>query len=174
MKLYTLSLIFACSLLLLIGCSTKKPPYTDNYSVEDKVSLWSELNGGETVNKLLYIPNTTIDLQTFINLLTADVGEYAFEPIVVVGKIDWDFLSEQWQYQENNVTYLRKFMLEIETNTPLFSGNRVILVHLNKDTLYTDENYLEYVDFRGTETIRLTHHIGIATFKGDIIDVPTK
>ena len=174
MKPHTHLLIFACSLLWLISCSTKRPIYTDNYSVQDKIFLRSELNGGEIVDKLLYAPNITIDLQTFINLLTADVGEYAFEPIVVTGKTDWDFLSEQWQYQENNITYLRKLTLEIETSTPLFSGNRVIFVHLNKDTVYTDENYLEYIDFRGREIIYLTHHIGVATFKGDIISVPTK
>jgi hypothetical protein len=174
MKPYTLSLIFACSLLLLIGCSTKKQLYTDNYPVENKIFLKPEINGGEIVDKLLYTPDTNIDLPMLINLLTADVGEYAFEPIVVTGKTDWDFLSEQWQYQENHVTYLRKLTLDIKTNTPAFGGSRVILVHLNKDTLYTDKNNLGYVEFRGGATIRLTHHIGIATFKGDIIDVPTK
>ena len=167
-------LIFVCSLFLLISCTVQKPIYTNNYSVEDDLFLMSELNEGESVDELLYTPNTAIDLQTLINLLTYDVGEYAFEPIVVVGKTDWDFLSEQWQYQQNNVTYLRKLTLEVETNTPLFSGNRMILVHLNEDTLYTDENFLEYVGFRDTETIRLTQHVGVATFKGDIIDVPTK
>ncbi len=36
MKPYTLLLIFACSLLLLIGCSIPKTSYTNIYSVENK------------------------------------------------------------------------------------------------------------------------------------------
>lgn len=167
MKPYTLSLIFVCSMLFFIGCSPQKQIYTDN-------SPELEINGGELVDERFYTPDMNIDLQMLINLLTADVGEYVFEPIVVTGKTDWDFLSEEWQYQENHQIYLRKLILEIKTMTPAFGGNRVILVHLNKDTLYTDKNALEYVDFRGEATICLTHHIGIATFKGDIIDVPTK
>ena len=167
MKPYTLLFIFVCSILLFIGCSTQKQFYTDN-------TLESEINGGEIVDERLYTPDMSIDLQTLINLQTADVGEYVFEPIVVTGKTDWDFLSEEWQYQENHQIYLRKLTLDIKTMTPGFGGSRVILVHLNTDTLYTDKNFLEYVDFRGEATIRLTHHIGIATFKGDIIDVPTK
>lgn len=171
MKSYTLLLIFAGSFLFLIGCSPPKIHDTDIYSVENKRFVNTEPNA---VDKMLYIPDTNIELQTLINLLTADAGEYTFQPMVVTGKTDWDFLSEQWQYQRDNRIYLKKITLEIETNTPLFSGRRVIFVHLNKDTLYIDENSLGYIDFRGRVMIRLTDHIGIATFKGDILDVPTQ
>ena len=168
MKPLTFSFIFVCSMILFIGCSPQKQIDTDN-------SPELEINVGDLVDERLYTPDMSIDLQMLINLLTADVGEYVFQPIVVTGKTDWDFLSEAWQYQENHHIYLRKLRLEIKTMTPAFGGRkRVILVHLNQDTLYTDKNALEYVDFRGEATIRLTHHIGIATFKGDIIDVPTK
>ncbi|MDE0324601.1 MAG: hypothetical protein OXN27_11875 [Candidatus Poribacteria bacterium] len=160
MKPYTLSFIFVCS-ILFTGCSSQQF-YTDK-------SPELEINGGEIVT-----PDTHIELQVLINMLTADVGEYVFEPIVVTGKTDWDFLSEEWQYQENHHIYLRKLTLDIKTTTFLFGGSRVITVHLNRDTLYRDKNSLEYMDFRGDATIRLTRHIGIATFKGDIIDVPTK
>lgn len=171
MKMYTIRLIFLCQLLLLVSCSARNLPDTSNHPTEDKIFF-----RGETINDPRYTQGSAIDWRTLIYLLTADVGEYAFEPLLVTGKIDWDFLSEQWQYQQKYVTYLRKLTLEIETQTrtPLFTRNRVILVHLNKDTLYRDENNLEYVDFRGAATIRLTHHIGVASFRGDIIDVPTK
>lgn len=171
MKTYTLSLIFTGSLLLCISCAPSKTHYPDLYSVENKRFINTQ---PDNVAKRLYIPDTNIDLQTLVNLLTADAGEYTFQPMVVTGKTDWDFLSEDWQYQENKKTYLKKVYLEIETNTPVFYAERVILVHLNKDTLYSDQNNLGYIDFRGRVMIRLTDHIGIATFKGEILDVPTK
>ena len=158
----------ACLLLLFIGCSV--PKTHDNNGVENRF-VNTEPNA---IDKIHAIPDTNIALPTLINLLTAAPGEYRFQTMVVTGTADWDFLSEQWQYQRHKRTYLKKINLEIETNTPLFSGLRVIFVHLNKDTLYRDQNNLEYLDFRGKVMVRLTHHIGIATFKGDIIDVPTR
>ena len=108
------------------------------------------------------------------NLLTVDVGEYTFESVEITGKIDWDFLDTDWQYRENSVTYLKKVILEIEADQGEFGENRIILVHLNTDTVRRDANSVEHVDFLGTETITLTHHIGIAEFNGNIVGAPTK
>ena len=154
MKPYTLVSVFISSLLLCIGCSSPK-----QFSI---------------VAEEPEAPDMHIQLQIPTNLLTADVGEYVFEPIVVTGKTDWDFLSEAWQYQENHRIYLRKLTLDIKVKPLLFADNRKITVHLNNDTVYRDKNSPEYVDFRGDAIIRLTHHIGIATFKGDILDAPTR
>ena len=163
-------MIFTLSLLLLAGCSTENPLCTDNYCVEGKIFLKTDLEVGEPFDRL----PATVDEQSLIDLLTVDVGEYTFEPVLVTGKIDWNFLSPQWQYRQDGVTYLRKFTLEFERDTGKFGENRVILVHLNKDTVIRDANFREHVDFLGTETVRLTHHIGIAEFRGDIAGTPTK
>ena len=116
----------------------------------------------------------TVSEETLINLLTVDVGEYTFESVEITGKIDWDSLDTDWQYRENSVTYLKKVILEIEADQGEFGENRIILVHLNNDTVETDANSTEHVDFLGTETITLTHHIGIAEFNGNIVGAPTK
>ena len=36
-----------------------------------------------------------------------------FQPVTVTGTLDWDFGSEEWQYREDRVTYLKKVTLEI-------------------------------------------------------------
>ena len=112
--------------------------------------------------------------QSIVNLLTVDIGEYDFEPVTVTGVLDWNYQSKDWQYRENFITYLKKVTLEIESDTGRFGENRVILVHLNKDTVHRDANFVEHVDFLDTGTIRLTHHIGMAEYKGDIVGAPTK
>ena len=163
-------LILMLSLLLCVGCSTENPLCTDTYCVKGEIFFKEDLNADEPFDRL----PATFSEQTIVDLLTVDVGEYTFEPVFVTGKVDWDFRSSQWQYRENNVTYLRKFTLEIETDAGRFGENRVLLLHLNKDTVIRDVNFFEHVDFLGTETVQLTHHIGIAEFKGDIVGAPTK
>lgn len=161
--------------LILIGggilqsCGTENPICTDNYCITGEVFPREDLGDREFTEA----PGN-IDENTLINLLTVDVGEYEFKPVLVTGKIDWDFQSPLWQYRQNRITYLKKVTLEIESDQGRFNENRVILIYLNKDTVEEDSNFNEHVDFLGTETIRLTHHIGIATFKGDIIGAPTK
>ena len=111
--------------------------------------------------------------ETLIKLLTVNVGG-DFEPIQITGLVDWDFLDADWQYRENRVTYLKKLTLEIEADDGKFGENRVLLVHLNADTVVRDANFIKHVDFLGTETVELTHHIGIAEFRGNIVGAPTK
>ena len=163
-------LLFTFSLLSLNGCSTENPLCTETYCVEGEIFLKTDLEVDETFETL----PASVDEQSLIDLLTVNVGEYDFESVVVTGKIDWDFQSSQWQYRQNSVTYLRKFTLEFERDSGRFGENRVILVHLNNDTVIRDANFREHVDFLGTATVRLTHYIGIAEFKGDIIGAPTK
>ena len=169
MRLFTFSLI-VIAVVFTLGCSTENPLCTDNYCIKGEIFLKTDLEEDETFDEL---PGTVSE-QTLINLLTVDVGEYTFESVEVTGEIDWDFLDTDWQYRENNVTYLKKVILEIEADEGRFGENRILLIHLNKDTVRRDANFIERVDFLGTETIKLTHHIGIATFKGDIVDAPTK
>lgn len=156
--------------MFILGCGTENPVCTDTYCITGEVFLRSELEEGQPFEEL----PATVSEQELINLLTVDVGEYRFEPITVTGRVDWDFQDTDWQYRENRVTYLKKVILEIEADAGRFGENRVILVHLNKDTVETDAQFVEYVDFLGTARIRLTHHIGIATFKGNIVGAPTK
>ena len=161
-----LILVFLC----LIGCSTENPLCTDTYCVEGQIFLKTDLEADASFDEL---PGTVSE-ETLIDLLTVDVGEYTFEPIEITGRIDWDFLDTDWQYREDGVAYLKKVILEIEVDEGRFGENRIILVHLNKDTVRLDANFIERVDFLGTETITLTHHIGIAEFNGDIVGAPTK
>ena len=169
MKVLTFSL-FVIAVVFTLGCSTENPLCSDNYCIEGEIYLKSDLEADATFDAL---PGTVSE-ETLINLLTVDVGEYTFESVEVTGNIDWDFQDTDWQYRENDVTYLKKVILEIEADEGRFGENRVLLIHLNKDTVSRDANFTEHVDFLGTETIKLTHHIGIATFKGDIVDAPTK
>lgn len=170
MKKMTFLLIFTTLISMVLGCSTENPLCTDNYCVEGKIYLKSDLAEDASFDEL---PGT-VNEETLINLLTVDVGEYTFEAVEITGKIDWDFRDSDWQYRENGITYLKKVILEIETDEGQFGENRVLLVHLNKDTVQRNANFTEHVDFLGTETIKLTHHIGIAEFKGDIVGAPTK
>ena len=133
----------------------------------DDTVIFATLAGGDT-------PVQTTPVATTLPPDDVAPGEHTFEPVEVTGIIDWDFRDTDWQYRENSVTYLKKVTLEIEADEGRFGENRVLLIHLNKDTVTRDENFTEHVDFLGTETIKLTHHIDIATFKGDIVGAPTK
>ena len=164
-----LFLIFVL-VMTIVGCETTNPLCTENYCIEGEIYLKSDLEADATFDTL---PGTVSE-ETLINLLTVDVGEYTFESVEITGKIDWDFLDTDWQYRENSVTYLKKVILEIEADQGEFGENRIILVHLNTDTVRRDANSVEHVDFLGTETITLTHHIGIAEFNGNIVGAPTK
>ena len=164
-----LFLIFVL-VMAIVGCETTNPLCTENYCIEGEIYLKSDLEADATFDTL---PGTVSE-ETLINLLTVDVGEYTFESVEITGKIDWDFLDTDWQYRENSVTYLKKVILEIEADQGEFGENRIILVHLNTDTVSRDANFVEHVDFLGTETITLTHHIGIAEFNGNIVGAPTK
>ena len=161
-----LILVFLC----VIGCSTENPLCTDNYCIEGEIYLKSDLGADAPFDDL---PGTVSE-ETLIDLLTVDVGEYTFEPVEITGKVDWDFQDTDWQYRENSVTYLKKVTLEIETDEGGFGENRVLLVNLNTDTVYRDATFTRHVEFLGTETVKLTHHIGIAEFNGDIVGAPTK
>ena len=172
MRYITFLFITAIMMLItmLFGCETTNPLCSDTYCIEGKIYLKSDLEADATFDTL---PGTVSE-ETLINLLTVDVGEYTFEEVEITGKVDWDFLSTDWQYSENGITYLKKVILEIEADEGEFGENRVILVHLNNDTVLRDANFTAHVDFLGTETIKLTHHIGIAEFNGDIVGAPTK
>ena len=139
------------------------------YCIEGKIYLKSELADDVSFDAL---PGTVSE-ETLVRLFTVNFGS-DFEPVEITGKVDWDFLHADWQYRENRVTYLKKLTLEIETDSGGFGENRVLLVHLNSDTVIRDVNFIKHVDFLGTETINLTHHIGIAEFNGDIVGAPTK
>lgn len=165
-----LAFAFFVFCMAFAGCSTENPLCTDNYCIEGEIYLKSELAEDADFDPM---PGTVSEA-TLLNILTVDVGEYDFEPITLTGKVDWDFQSPEWEYRENRVTYLKKVILELESDEGEFGKNRVILVHLNKDTVSQDANFVEHVDFLGTESIRLTHHIGIGEYNGDIVDAPTK
>jgi hypothetical protein len=158
-----LFLIFVL-VMAIVGCETTNPLCTENYCIEGEIYLKSDLEADATFDDL---PGTVSE-ETLVNLLTVDVGEYTFESVDVTGKIDWDFRDDDWRYREDGITYLKKVILEIEADQGRFGENRIILVHLNADTVETD------IDFLGTETITLTHHIGIAEFNGNIVGAPTK
>ena len=167
---YIVLTLFSIAVFAFVSCEAQNPICSPTYCVTGEVFLRSELEEGQAFEEL----PANFSEETILNLLTVDVGEYAFEPITVTGLIDWDFLSTSWQYQENSVTYLKKVTLEFESDTGEFGENRIILVEFNKDTVRRDANFIEHVRFLRTGTIRLTHHIGIATFKGDFVGAPTK
>ena len=169
MKLFIFSLL-VIAIVFTLGCSTENPLCSDTYCIEGEIYLKSDLEADATFDTL---PGTVSE-ETLINLLTVDVGEYTFESVEITGKVDWNFQDTDWQYRENNVTYLKKVILEIETDEGGFGENRVLLVNLNKDTVYRDARFTRHVQFLGTETITLTHHIGIAEFNGNIVGAPTK
>lgn len=166
MKLLTFLLIP----LLFAACSTENPLCTDNYCVTGEIFPRADLDDDATFDML----PATVNEAKLIQLLTVDVGEYAFEPVTVTGRIDWEFDSEDWEYIENNVTYIKKVVLEIEADAGEFGANRAILVNLNTDTVVYDVNLVEHVDLFGIESINLTHHIGMAEYNGDIVGAPTK
>ena len=163
------SLLGLC--VIVCGCETHNPICSETYCLTGEIFERSELSDDQEFTVL----PTRISEQDILNLWTPDV-DIDFEPITVTGKLDWDFRSTEWQYRdrENGITYLKKVILEIEADAGRFGENRVILVHLNKDTVERDAQFIEHVDFLGTASIHLTHHIGIATFKGDIVGAPTK
>ena len=193
MKLFTFSLL-VIALAFILGCSAENPICSTNFCAVGEVFPRSELDANAAFSEVdvddsqiltvlveppkptpqtTPVPETTPE-SDIDDLLTVDVGEYNFEPVTVTGKLDWDFLSDDWQYRENRITYLKKVTLEFESDAGEFGENRVILVHLNQDTVQRDANFTEHVDFLGTGTIHLTQHIGIAEFKGNIVGAPTK
>ena len=157
-------------LILTIGCSTENPLCTTSYCVEGELFLKSELDDAASFDDL----PASVTEETLVNLLTVDVGEYTFEPVEISGRIDWEFDDTAWEYTENNISYLKKVVLEIEADDGEFGSNRILLIHLNNDTVSTDANFINHVDFLGIETVELTHHTGIGTFKGNIVGAPTK
>ena len=157
-------------LCTLCGCETENPLCTDTYCIQGEIFLKSDLKKGQKFEKL----PATVDEATLTRLFTVDVGEYDFKPILVTGLADWDFRSTDWEYRKDGVSYLKKLTLEFEADDGQFGSNRIILVHLNKDTVSRDRNFVEWVDFLGTVRVRLTHHTGIATFKGDVVGAPTR
>lgn len=156
--------------MALAGCSTENPLCTDNYCVTGEIYAKTDLAEDATFDTL---PGT-VNEDKLIQLLTVDVGEYEFESITVTGRVDWNFDDEDWEYTENNVTYIKKLVIEFESDDGEFGANRSILVHLNTDTVVYDANFVEHVDLFGTESINLTHHIGMAEYNGDIVGAPTK
>lgn len=156
--------------IAFIGCESENPICSPSYCVTGEIFLRSELEANQHFTEL----PASMREQDILNLFSPEINTDDFQPITVTGLLDWDFLSEDWQYQENRITYLKKVTLEFESDTGEFGENRIILVHLNSDTVQRDEHFIEHVDFLGTGSIRLTQHIGIATFRGDIVGAPTK
>ena len=152
-----------------LGCQTEIPICSDNYCVVGEVFPRQEL-GDRSFDRL----PTRISEEEIVNLLTVDTGENNFRPLTVTGKIDSNFDDLQWIYQEDDVIYLRKVTLEFESDHGRFGENRVIHVHLNKDTVLRDEFFQEHVTILSIGSIRLTEQIGIATYKGEILGAPTK
>ena len=156
-------------LIAVIGCEAVNPICSENYCVTGEVFSRSDLEDDQEFTEL----DASISEQDIIDLWTLEV-DTDFEPVTVTGKVDWDLTDADWQYREDGISYLKKVTLEIEADDGRFGENRVILVELNTDTVRRDADFIEHVDFLGTESINLTHHIGIATFKGDIVGAPTK
>ena len=165
MRNFTLLLL----LLTVIGCEAINPICSDNYCLTGEIFSRADLEEDQEFTEL----PANISEQDILNLWTLEV-DTDFEPVTVTGKVDWDFSSTDWEYTEDSVTYLKKVTLEFETDEGSFGENRVILVELNTDTVQRGADFTEHVNFLGTESINLTHHIGIATFKGDIVGTPTK
>lgn len=164
-----LAFVFFVFCMTFAGCSTENPLCTDNYCVEGEIYLKTELQEGQAFEDA----PANINEESIKKLWTLEV-DADFEPITVTGLADWDFLSTDWQYREDGVSYLKKLTLEFESDTGKFGENRIILVHLNKDTVIRDKNFVEHVEFLGTASVHLTQHIGIATFNGNVVGAPTK
>ena len=156
-------------LIAVIGCEAVNPICSDNYCLTGEIFSRADLEEDQEFTEL----DASISEQDIIDLWTLEV-DTDFEPVTVTGKVDWDLTDADWQYREDGISYLKKVTLEIEADDGRFGENRVILVELNNDTVRLDADFTEHVDFLGTESINLTHHIGIATFKGDIVGAPTK
>ena len=165
---YVLMLSAFALMIFTIGCSTENPLCSTNYCVEGEVFAKSDLEDGQAYDDL----PASVSEQSLIDLISIKTpGD--FQPVTVTGTIDWDFTSEDWQYREDRVTYLKKVTLEI-LDQGKFGVNRVLLVLLNKDTVRRDADFTEYVDFLGTGTIQLTEWVNAGTFRGDIVGAPTK
>ena len=157
--------------LLCVGCSTENPLCTDIYCVEGKIYPRSQLVSREYED---------------IGIIIESLNFNQFEPMTVVGRIDWENNDPDWIYTENDVDYIIKATLEyIDDSGTRFGENRKIVVHFNKDTVisYIDDDgfVIEIIDINGTGEISrdeceilLTEYVDIATYKGDIIGAPTK
>ena len=126
MKLFTFSL-FVIAVVFSLGCSTENPLCSTNYCVVGEIFEKSDLEQGQAYDDL----PANISEQSLISLFSIQTpGD--FQPVTVTGTLDWDFGSEEWQYREDRVTYLKKVTLEI-LDEGKFGDNRVILVILNKE-----------------------------------------
>ena len=161
-------LVVVILLLSLLGCSTENPLCTDNYCVEGEIYLKSDLEEDQSYDD---VP-ANVSEQSLVNLFSIQTpGD--FESTTVTGTLDWDFSSEDWQYREDRVTYLKKVTLEI-LDEGEFGENRVLLILLNKDTVIRDADSIEHVDFLGTGRIELTEWVNVGKFKGNIVGAPVK
>ena len=107
MKLFTFSL-FVIAVVFSLGCSTENPLCSTNYCVVGEIFEKSDLEQGQAYDDL----PANISEQSLISLFSIQTpGD--FQPVTVTGTLDWDFGSEEWQYREDRVTYLKKVTLEI-------------------------------------------------------------
>ena len=153
MRYFLIYTVLMVMIAVFLGCETTNPLCSDTYCIEGEIYLKSELADDVTFDAL---PGTVSEETLVIdcNHILYRALSSDFEPVEITGKVDWDFLHADWQYRENRVTYLKKLTLEIETDSGGFYGeNRVLLVHLNSDTVIRDVNFIKHVDFLGTETI---------------------
>ena len=105
-------------------------------------------------------------------------------PTIVTGEADWDLRNDGWCYYEDEIYYQKKLTVEMDYKTHEVE----ILVHLNDEAVQQDmtdsyvnesnelKGVLEFIDFLGPDpvTVRLTEQIGVAEYRGDILNVPLK
>ena len=164
---YSCLLLTVAIISALSGCEAENPICSENYCLTGEIFHRDALGK----RKFKELP-ANVSEQDIIDLWTVEDAK-DFKPVTVSGKFDWDVRGTDWEYEEDGTVYLKKVVLEFEKDTGRHGENRVILVRLNKHTVRRSKG-VSYVDWKGLGKVRLTAHIGIATYRGNIIGAPTK
>ena len=171
-------LILILMLFLIVGCSTENPLCTDSFCLLSRDDVSGDVIEVDESKVLALIGKTAETVPPADPVIETTPGDtqqsFAFQPVEISGRLDWDFVNDDWQYTENGFDYLKKFILEIETDAGETGQNRILLVHLDPHAVIRDANFKEYIEIFGQKRVKLTEQIGVGEYMGVIIGVPTK
>ena len=176
MKLTIFTIPILLTITMLAGCGTENPVCTDSFCLVSRGDVTGEVIEVDESKVLALIGKdaTTPGEPIKDSTPERETNTTAFEPVEITGQISWNTISDDWQYSDGSVIYLKKVIIEIETDEGASGANRVLLVHLNKHTIRRDGNFKTYVQLFGQKIIRLTGVVGIGEYTGEIVGAPTK
>ena len=168
-----------CVFVMLAGCSNENPICTDSFCLIPREGVEGDIIEVDESKVLALIGKdstieTTPPIAPDVDDSTPPPTAYTFEPVEITGRLSWTLLNDDWEYTENGILYLKKVIVEIETDAQALGANRVLLVNLEPHAIRRDATFKEYVPLFAQKIVKLTGVLGIGEYQGEIKGVPTK